>query len=64
MLDLTQIQNRASLALPEPNHDNFCSVSKSGNKVKRTRSVNLQRALTLNMARVSYIKDSPLRSFS
>jgi hypothetical protein len=53
-----QIQNRASLALPEL--DNFRSVSKTGNKVKRSRSVNLRRALDFDMTRVGYIKDGQL----
>jgi hypothetical protein len=55
-----QIQNAASLALPEP--DNFGPASKPGDKVERPRSVKLHPARGLDMAWVSYIKDRQSRA--
>src|ERR1700757_1210278 len=50
-----QVQNRVSLAVPESNE--FCVVSKGSDKVERAGSINLGRALLLNMSWICHIKD-------
>src|SRR5258708_20736497 len=53
-----KVQHRPSLAMPEPNQ--FCIVSKGGDKVERAGSVDARRALLFDMGRVSHIKDGQL----